>query len=189
MKVLTFTSLFPNSLQVRHGIFVENRLKHLRERHPEIDIAVVAPVPWFPFTHPIFGEYGTLAGVEREADRGWAQARYPRYLTLPKIGMNIASRLMAAACVTTLKNLIEEGFDFDLIDAHYFYPDGVAAMMLAQRFRKPLICTARGNDITLFPNYAIPKRLIRNAISSCEAVVTVCRALEDEILRLGYNAK
>ena len=40
-----------------------------------------------------------------------------------------------------------DGFDFDLIDAHYFYPDGVAAAMLARRLGKPFVVTARGSDI------------------------------------------
>jgi len=186
MKVLTFTSLFPNSMQPRHGIFVENRLKRLRELHPEVEIRVVAPVPWFPFRHTVFGEYGTFAGVEARADREWAQVLYPRYPTLPKIGMNIAPWLMARACHSTLQGLIRDGFDFDILDAHYFYPDGVAAAMLARWLGKPLICTARGNDISLFPQFAAPRRMIGDAISACDAVVAVCQALADEILRLGY---
>ena len=40
--------------------------------------------------------------------------------------------------------IIDEGYDFDAIDAHYFYPDGVAAAMLGRYFNKPVVITARG---------------------------------------------
>ena len=46
--------------------------------------------------------------------------------------MNIAPYTLARGAITTIKQLIRDGFDFDLIDAHYYYPDGVAAGMVAQ---------------------------------------------------------
>jgi len=189
MKVLTFTSLFPNSIQTRHGIFVENRLKHLRQKFPGVDISVVAPVPWFPFKHPMFGDFSTYAKVEKLADRGWAKVIYPRYPVIPRIGMSLAPWLMAIACYPKIKRIIRQGFDFDILDAHYFYPDGAAAMLIAGWLNKPLICTARGNDITLLPNFRIPRKLIGNTVKSCATVITVCRALQEEIERLGYHAK
>ena len=45
---------------------------------------------------------------------------------------------------------------FDLIDAHYVYPDGVAAVALGRAFRKPVVLTARGSDITQYPEYGGP---------------------------------
>ena len=55
--------------------------------------------------------------------------------------------------------------DFDLIDAHYLYPDGVAAIMLGKTLGKPVVLTARGTDVNLIPRYALPRRLIRWAAS------------------------
>jgi hypothetical protein len=52
--------------------------------------------------------------------------------------------------------LIADGFDFDVIDAHYYYPDGVAAAILASWFGKPFVITARGSDLTLLPEYPCP---------------------------------
>ena len=50
-RVLVFSTLFPNSAQPNHGIFVENRLRHTLELGG-LDATVVAPVPYFPFSHP-----------------------------------------------------------------------------------------------------------------------------------------
>ena len=68
---------------------------------------------------------------------------------------------------------------FDLIDAHYVYPDGVAAAWLGAALGKPVVMTARGTDLHLIPNYRIPRLLIRNAFRRCAAVVAVSRALAD----------
>ena len=58
--------------------------------------------------------------------------------------------------------LIADGFDFDVIDAHYYYPDGVAAAILASWFGKPFVdYTARGSDLTLLPEYPVPRRWIQ----------------------------
>ena len=63
-----------------------------------------------------------------------------------KIGMNCAPRFLARASYPVLKKIIRDGFDFDLIDAHYYYPDGVAATLLGKWLNKPVIVTARGTD-------------------------------------------
>jgi teichuronic acid biosynthesis glycosyltransferase TuaC len=66
LNVLTFTTLYPNAEQPTHGIFVENRMRQLVKRHPQVQVTVVAPVPWFPFKSRRFGRYGAQARVPRE---------------------------------------------------------------------------------------------------------------------------
>jgi hypothetical protein len=55
---------------------------------------------------------------------------HPRFPALPKIGMTLAPFLLYRA-VRPLVERVRRKRGFDLIDAHYFYPDGVAAAMLA----------------------------------------------------------
>ena len=85
------------------------------------------------------------------------------------------------------RGLIRDGHDFDAIDAHYFYPDGVAAAWLASWFKRPLVVTARGSDVTQLPEHALPRRLILGAARRADAIVTVCRALKDELVTLGAD--
>ena len=184
MKILTFSTLFPNSEKPGHGIFVQTRLRHL-VASGQVEARVVAPAPWFPFTHPAFGQYARQAKVPRTEVRFGLQVEHPPYLVLPKVGMNVAPLLLAQAAKPVIGRLIDEGFDFDLIDAHYFYPDGVAAAMLARYFNKPLVITARGSDVTLFPQFALPRRMIKWAIRCADAVITVANALRDEVIALG----
>ncbi|WP_306395595.1 glycosyltransferase family 4 protein [Telluria beijingensis] len=186
MKILTFSTLFPNSEKPGHGIFVETRLRHL-VASGQVEARVVAPAPWFPSSHPMFGQYARQARVPRREVRHGIQVEHPRYVVLPKIGMNVAPGLLFQSAKGTIGRMIDEGHDFDLIDAHYFYPDGVAAALLARYFNKPFVITARGSDITLFPQYALPRKMILWAAKRADAVITVCNALRDEVIGLGID--
>jgi glycosyltransferase involved in cell wall biosynthesis len=185
VKILVFSSLYPNSQQPSHGIFVENRLRQLLGFAPEIEARVIAPVPWFPSTHPRFGEYGRYAAVEPSGERFGVAIDYPRHLVIPKIGMRFTPRLMYRAVRATVRRVIEQGFDFDLIDAHYFYPDGVAAMWLAEEFGRPFTVTGRGTDLNLIPQYQAPRRMIQQVGERAAHMITVAGALKTYLRDMG----
>jgi teichuronic acid biosynthesis glycosyltransferase TuaC len=187
MKILTFSTLFPNTEKPGHGIFVETRLRHL-VASGKVASRVVAPVPWFPLQSSRFGNYARFAKVPREELRHEIKVTHPRYPVVPKVGMNVAPMLLAQAAKAEIGRILDEGYDFDLIDAHYFYPDGVAAAMLGRHFNKPVVVTARGSDITLLPQYRLPRKMIRWAAGRAGAVITVCNALRDEVVALGVDA-
>ena len=177
MQILTFTSLYPSEARPRHGIFVETRLAAIR-RIGGVQACVVAPVPWFPFdrgrsANPRLASYSTYARTSRTENRIGNRVFYPRYWTFPGAGMYVAPVTMALCASSRLREIVRSGFDFDVIDAHYFYPDGVAAALLARKMDKPLVITARGSDINLLTRYAWPRRLIRWAAREADAIVTV----------------
>ncbi|HEY5264539.1 MAG TPA: glycosyltransferase, partial [Steroidobacteraceae bacterium] len=186
VRLLVFTSLYPNAAQPRHGVFVEERLRHLVDSG-RIAATVVAPVPWFPFRSPIFGAYSTLASVPAKEERYGITILHPRFPVIPKLGMSIAPFLMVRALLPVFRKLIAEGADFDLIDAHYFYPDGVAAARLGAAIGKPVVITARGTDVTWIPRYRRPRRQIQWAAERAAAIVTVSRALKDKVTALGVD--
>ena len=187
MRLLTFSSLYPNATKPHHGIFVETRLRQLLGSHP-VEARVMAPVPWFPFTHERFGDYARQARIPRQEVRQGIAIEHPRYPLIPKFGMNLAPWGMALACLPLLRAQIRNGQDFDLIDAHYFYPDGVAATLLGHWLKKPVIITARGSDLNLLPHHPIPRRLIQRAAQRAAHLITVSGALKEVLLQLGADA-
>jgi teichuronic acid biosynthesis glycosyltransferase TuaC len=187
MRLLTFSTLFPNRETPNHGIFVETRLRYL-VASGKVESRVVAPVPWFPFGHPRFGQYAKLARVPAKDTRSGLEVMHPRYPLPPKIGMTIAPFLLANAVKPAIQRMLNEGYEFDLIDAHYFYPDGVAAVMLGRYFKKPVVVTARGTDINLIPRYHLPRKLILWAAKHAKGIITVCNALKSEMVELGVEA-
>ena len=93
--------------------------------------------------------------------------------------MSAAPFLLYLALRRHVHRALEDGKGLDLIDAHYAYPDGVAAAWLGAALNKPVVVTVRGTDLHLIANYRIPRLLIKNAFSRCAAVVAVSQALGD----------
>lgn len=187
MKILTFSTLYPHAARPGHGIFVETRLRHLIASS-KVESKVVAPVPWFPSRNPRFGEYAAFSKIPREEQRHGIDVLHPRYVTVPKVGMSVAPFLLAAGACSAVKSIIRRGFDFEIIDAHYFYPDGVAAILLGRHFGKPVVITARGTDVNLIPRYRLPRAMIRWAARHASGLITVAHALKDKLVALGVPA-
>jgi glycosyltransferase involved in cell wall biosynthesis len=183
-NLLTFTTLYPNSAQPAHGIFVERRLLELIKTG-RASATVLAPVPWFPFTGKRFGDYATFAKVPRSERRHGLDIHHPRFPVLPKIGMSLAPFLLYLAARRVAERLIATGARFDAIDAHYFYPDGVAAVLLGRHLDLPVVITGRGTDLNLIPDFAIPRRLIAMAARRAAGLVTVSTALKKRLTDLG----
>lgn len=171
-----------------HGIFVETRLRELL-KSGQVETQVVAPVPWFPLKHRLFGGYARMAATPHFEERNGIRVHHPRYILPPKVGQNIAPSVLAAGALPTIRKLIREGFDFDLIDAHFYYPDGVAASIIAEKLNKPFVCTARGSDITLYRQHPTPNRKLRKAFAKAAANIGVCNDLVKQMIDLGADPK
>ncbi len=188
MKILTFTTLYPNQIQTGHGLFVERRLRYLLELEG-IEAKVVSPVPWFPFNSTKFGRYADFGRVPEKENRHDLDIYHPRYPLIPKVSMTIAPALLAAAVLTHIKKIIANGENFDLIDTHYFYPDGVAAVIIGKILNKPVVITARGTDINLISKYFLPRKMIAWAARQSNGIITVCDTLKTELIKLGIDGK
>src|SRR5687767_2430741 len=186
MKLLTFSTLYPSAARPIHGIFVETRLRHLLASGG-VEAKVVAPVPWFPWPHRRFGQYGRYAATPSEELRNDIEVFHPRYPLIPKLGMSAAPLLLAHAVKPLLRRVLNR-YHYDAIDAHYLYPDGVAAVMLGRWLGKPVVLTARGSDVTLLPRYRLPRAMVRWAARNAAALITVSRALKEDLVRLGISA-
>lgn len=186
IKTLLFSTLYPSSARPIHGVFVETRLRELLKTGC-VQTQVVAPVPWFPSTHPRFRGYAQMARTPLLEERHGVKVHHPRYLLPPKVGQNIAPYVLAAGALPTIRRLMREGFDFDVIDAHFYYPDGVAAALIARRLGKPFVCTARGSDINLYRQFAVPERLIRRTLQQASGNLGVSADLVRQLIELGAD--
>ena len=184
MKVLTYSTIYPNAAQPRLGLFVEQRLQSFLAVSGA-QAKVVAPVPWFPSSSERFKTYGVFAKVPRSEVRQGLTVLHPRFPVIPKVGWRFSPALLYAGTRSLMRTIQREEFDFDIIDSHWLYPDGVAAVMLGRMLNRPVVMTARGNDVSLMPQYALPRAMILWAAKHSNAIVTVCRALKDSLLELG----
>jgi teichuronic acid biosynthesis glycosyltransferase TuaC len=187
VKILTFTSLYPNAVNPQHGIFVENRLRKLVETG-EVDARVIAPIQSFPVSFVPLARYSAFAAAPRVETRHGIEIHHPRFLSVPKVGMRLTRSSMAIAARKLFRDIVEKE-SIDLIDAHYFYPDGVAAATLAAETGVPCVITGRGTDLNLFPEFPAARREILKAVEKAVACVTVSDALRNRLIEIGAPAE
>lgn len=181
MKILVFTTLFPNNVWPNHGVFVKERMSAVA-RLDGCGVRVIAPVPYYPPMR--VGKRWRYSQVARKEVIDGIQVYHPRYFLIPKLSMPFHGFMMFLS-VLYFVNKIKARFDFDIIDAHYVYPDGFAAVLLGRIFRKPVVVTARGSDINVFAGLPIIRRLLFYTLERVDGVIAVSEALKKRIVGLG----
>lgn len=183
ISIVTATTLFPNSGRPTHGIFVKTRLQKLLATGEAV-ARVVAPVGWMP---PFISYPGAmhLRAIPQSETMDGIVVDHPRYLIIPKLGMSATPYFLYRAMKRAIGAILASGHPIDLIDSHYFYPDGVAAAWAAREFGLPIVITARGTDLNLIPQYPLPRRMIKATAASADGLITVCAALKDTLVELG----
>jgi glycosyltransferase involved in cell wall biosynthesis len=183
-RIVVFSSLFPSPAQPGAGVFIRERMFRVAKRLPMV---VVAPVPWFPFQgllrrfRPNF-----RPNAPRHEQQEGIEVQRPRFFSLPGILKGLDGLSMALASWFTLARL-RRRFRFNLIDAHFAYPDGYAATLLGRWFRVPVTITLRGTEVPLSRFPARRKRMLR-AIDRASHVFSVADALRRHVGSLGADA-
>ena len=181
MKVLVFTSAYPNNIWPDKDIFVKERISELA-RVPGFRVRVVAPVPYYP---PLkVGWRWSLTQVAKRETIDGNQVYHPRYFMTPGVGMSLYGLMMFASLLLTIRRIRKE-FSFDLISAHTVYPDGFAGVLFGAFFNRPVVVSARGTDINVFPKLRFIRPLIRYALNKAANVISVSEALKKEMVALG----
>lgn len=182
MRFLTYTALYPNAQQPNFGIFIHERLRRLSARVGQ-EHTVIAPVPWFPRL-PGFGRWTQLARVPACDHRDGITVLHPRYLKIPKLGLERQASAMVRG-TRILFDTICDRLGIDVIDSHYLYPDAVAAGRLAARRGLPWIATARGSDVNVLLEIEPVRRQVAESLAQAHAVLGVSRALLEKIAELA----
>lgn len=182
MHVLTVTTLYPNPEQIRNGVFVRERIRKLQELRSGVAFSVVAPVPWFPLKAARFGRYAAFARVPQREQDGDIPVLHPRFLQIPRVGELFAPLLYLASVRGVLRRA--QLPTPHIVDAHFAFPDGVAAVMLGRMLNVPVSITVRGSDINLIAEEQIAGRWIRWALARADQVIAVSEALARKVKAL-----
>ena len=183
-NILSYTNLYPNSLRPNFGIFIKNRLEAYSD-YSSTQIDVMAPVPYFPnFEWPKqWGIYGKIPIKEKQNGR---MVYHPRYLVIPKLGMWTQGLSMYLSTLPLARQLHQKR-QYQLLDAHWVYPDGWAAVHIAKKLKIPVVLSARGNDINEYLDFRNIRPMIKWCLQECDHVISVCQALKDLMVTLGIS--
>lgn len=185
MRILTLTSLFPNAVKREFGVFVYQRVSAVAKRRGN-NVQVMAPVPYFPTWIP-FARWRIFGRIPIRETIGELNVCHPRYPLLPGL-MPLHGFLIFLGCLTEARRM-HRLHNFECIDSHYVYPDGFAAILLGRVLGIPVILSARGTDINVFPTYRLIRPMIRWSLQKAAGIVAVSAALREQIVRLGISSE
>lgn len=167
MRVLSFTTAFPNAARPQHGLFVLERLRYCARL---AELTVVAPRPFYPWP--------AMQAVPRRDERAGLPVLHPTFRYLPRFGKWSDGLCLYASALPTLRRLHREQ-PFDLIDAHFAYPDGFAAVLLGRSLGLPVTITMRGTEPLIAAAGAWRRRAVAFALGGATRLIAVSEPLAE----------
>lgn len=180
-SVVVLSTLFPHSGQPGAGLFIRERMFRVSRL---VRLCIVVPVPWFPFQGLIRRwKPGFRPPAPRYELREGIEVHYPRFLSVPGAFKWLDGFFMALGCLPRLLRL-RRTFRFNLIDAHFAYPEGYAASLLGRWLRVPVTVTLRGTEVPLARD---PRRRLRilRALGAAARIFAVSESLKRHAISLG----
>ncbi len=183
-RVVVYTRVYPNAAQPNYGLFVRERMRRVAA---EVELVVVAPVPWFPFQgllrrfRPHFRPW-----VPALEEQNGIRVYHPRFFCFPGVLKWTDAWFQALGSFSLMRRLKRE-FGFNVIDSHFIYPDGAAARLLARWLRVPYTITLRGS-LLRFGASAAQRRQIERAMSDAARVFSVADSLRQDAISWGQAA-
>lgn len=183
-RLVVFSTLFPHPGQPNAGVFIRERMFRVAKVLP---LTVVAPVPWFPLQSLIrlWRPHFRPAAPRREVQDG-IEIWHPRFFSIPGLFKPLDGFFMALGSLPTLLRL-QKHFRFNLIDAHFAYPDGYAATLLGRWLNTPVTITLRGTELRHASDPALRRRLV-TALTRAAQVFSVSDSLKRLAVSLGIPA-
>jgi teichuronic acid biosynthesis glycosyltransferase TuaC len=180
-RIVVLTTLFPHAGQPTVGLFIRERMFRVAQLVP---LTVVAPVPWFPFQgllrhwKPHFRPRVSTMEIKEGIE-----VRRPRFLSVPGALKFLDGFFLAVGCLPTLLRL-KRSFAFNVIDAHFAYPEGYAATLLGRWLRVPVSITLRGTEVPLSRDRRRRRRIIA-ALQRATRIFSVSESLKRHAASLG----
>ncbi len=148
--------------------------------------SIVAPVPFFPRL-PFKTRWAVHSSVPGNDTYRRSKVLHPRYPMIPGLFTRFQGAAMGLFSLGSVRRLVEEEGPFDLMDSHYVYPDGYAAAYIAEKLSLPLVITARGTDINLYPSLPGILQKVRRVFNACDASIAVSEPLARRIRELSTS--
>jgi teichuronic acid biosynthesis glycosyltransferase TuaC len=185
-KVLILSKSYPNKVFDVQGLWVENQVRYSASF---CEPKVISPVQYCPPLPGLPEYYTRLRTIPHKCQTNGVEVFHPRYLVGP--GYSLHSIESAAYYFSTraLAQRLRREFPFDLIHAHFTYPDGVAAVRLGKRFGVPVIITEQNPWGPWMNENAIVRRRSIWAARECTFQIAISKAVRQSIVRLAGESE
>lgn len=183
--IIVFSNLFPSAVQPVAGLFIRERMFRVGEHIP---LVVVAPQPWFPFQGAIRKLRPGYRPLHPEhEDQNGVDVFFPSFFAVPFLFRRFDGFFMAVSVLKLMRRLRRQ-YGPLVIDAHFAYPSGYAAVLLGRWLRVPVTITLRGTETSHFEVPALRKRVVRAALGASR-VFSVSDSLRRLLVSAGVPAE
>jgi teichuronic acid biosynthesis glycosyltransferase TuaC len=178
IKILSLCCVYPNPSEPSLGLFVRSRLQHLGEL---ADVKVIAPLAAFDYSR-----WRAVRSIRRSVPKdrtdGNLEVLQPAWFYPPLGGW--LNPLFLFSRLRRLAVHLRRDFPFHIIDAHFGYPDGIAAALLARCTRSPFSVTLRGNEL-MHARRKLRRAALGWALRRADAIIAVSESLRRFAISLG----
>jgi teichuronic acid biosynthesis glycosyltransferase TuaC len=182
LRVLSLSTVFPNPNEWDHGTFVRSRLQAIANL---AEVTVIAPVPVVDYSNPRRAWFENLRLPQQRQD-GPVEVLHPRWL-FPPFGTPLNGLCLFLRLWLPLARL-RRRYRFDLIDAHFGYPEGLGAALLAAALGCPFQVTLRGSE-PIFSRSRWRRRAIAWSLRKAAHVIAVSEELRGFAVSLGADPR
>lgn len=179
-RVLVLSRSYPNDVTPVLGLWVEWPTLTVA-RHAEVE--VIAPVPYCPPLPPLgeMAERARLRAVPDRERRHGLEVRHPRFVTGPGYTTHRWDSRTYGLTVRRAVRRVRDAFPFDLIHAHFVYPDGVVAAGLGREYGVPVVVTDHAPWDPWMHEFPHVRRLAVEATRQFGAHIAVSRSMAEGI--------
>jgi glycosyltransferase involved in cell wall biosynthesis len=175
LRIASVCRTLPTPDDPSAGVFVLNRLAAMAR---QADVHAVQPQPYFPMVRP-------LPRWARAATRtvGELSVEMAPMFYLPKVMKSLDAMWLRRSVRGPLVREHRRR-PFDLVDAHFGYPEGAACVELARQLGVPAFITVRGfeNEYLEIPGVREP---LEQALRTADGCICVSHSLAELIQRHG----
>jgi teichuronic acid biosynthesis glycosyltransferase TuaC len=179
-RVLVLSRNYPNEVLPLLGLWVE-RLVSYAASH--LEIAVISPVPWCPPLPFLPENYARFRRIRRRRQDGRVPIYHPRFLVPSGSRFQGIEGLGYYAAVAPVVRRLRRSFRFDLIHAHFTFPDGWVAARLGRTYGVPVIITEQAMWGPWMDRDSIMRRQALWAARECAFHIAISTALRESIAR------
>ncbi|WP_437591236.1 glycosyltransferase family 4 protein [Sorangium sp. So ce1000] len=178
MRILLITKIFPNATNPGQAPFNRRQFAALSKY---CDIDVFATIPWFPGASR-FSRWSMSSDAPREDVIEGLPVRHPRFLYVPKVAPYLNGPLYAASM---LFELARHRPAPDVIVGSFAYPDGFAAVCLAELLGVPAVVKVHGSDVDVLSRQLAVRPSLEWGLRRAARVVAVSKQLAEGVHALG----
>jgi glycosyltransferase involved in cell wall biosynthesis len=178
LRVLFLSRSYPNNVLTLLGLWVEGLVRYSR---CFCEAKVISPTPYCPPFPGLGREYARFRKIDRTRWMNDVEIMHPRFLVPPGHRLHGLESFTYYFGVRALADHLQRVFQFDLIHAHFTYPDGWVAACLGKRYSVPVIITEHAPWRPWMDDYPWVLRQAAWAFKQCAFHVSVSPSLQDDV--------